>query len=107
MTQQKITIDNPFRGTESFPMPADIPVPSIRADLAQGLLSRCPAYLQTPLVDHIDPTSGARLFFKDERDRMGLGSFKALGAAYVIAHTAQHQDVGVLSTIRERRGLTQ
>ena len=25
---------------------------------------------------------------KDERERMGLGSFKALGAAYVIAYSA-------------------
>ena len=104
MTQQKITIDNPFRGTESFPMPADIPVPSIRADLAQGLLSRCPAYRETPLVDHIDPISGARLFFKDERDRMGLGSFKALGAAYVIAHTAQHQDVSQTTFVTASAG---
>jgi diaminopropionate ammonia-lyase len=30
----------------------------------------------------------ARLVIKDERGRMGLGSFKALGAAYVIAHDA-------------------
>ena len=28
------------------------------------------------------------LWIKDERDRMGLGSFKALGAAYVIAREA-------------------
>jgi diaminopropionate ammonia-lyase len=30
----------------------------------------------------------ARLFLKDERGRMGLGSFKALGAAYAIAREA-------------------
>lgn len=32
--------------------------------------------------------NGAQLWVKDERGRMGLGSFKALGAAYVIAHEA-------------------
>jgi len=31
----------------------------------------------------------ASVHVKDERGRMGLGSFKALGAAYVIAHNAQ------------------
>ena len=31
---------------------------------------------------------GPQLWVKDERGRMGLGSFKALGAAYVIAHQA-------------------
>jgi diaminopropionate ammonia-lyase len=36
----------------------------------------------------IDGTPG-EVFIKDERGRMGLGSFKALGAAYVIAHMAE------------------
>ena len=33
------------------------------------------------------------ILVKDERARMGLGSFKALGAAYVIAHDATQGDV--------------
>jgi diaminopropionate ammonia-lyase len=57
------------------------------------LLERCPHANTTPLVDAValaDQLGMARLWIKDERTRMGLGSFKALGAAYVIAcdHTA-------------------
>ena len=85
-------LKNPYRGTTDFEVGADIPFPSIRADLALGLLQRCPDYAQTPLVTHMLP-SGATIFVKDERQRMGLGSFKALGAAYVIAHTAQKHDL--------------
>jgi diaminopropionate ammonia-lyase len=104
MIQMKNALDNPFRGTESFPMPAEIPAPSIRAYLAQVLLARCPAYEQTPLVHHSDAHSGAQFFFKDERNRMGLGSFKALGAAYVIAHLAQNQDVSKTTFVTASAG---
>jgi diaminopropionate ammonia-lyase len=55
------------------------------------LLSRCPAHAPTPL--HEMPALAAafgvaRLSLKDERQRMGLGSFKALGAAHAIAREA-------------------
>lgn len=89
----KNPLKNPFRGGDAFPLPVDIPAPSLRADLAAGLLQRCPAHGQTPLCNHRHPENGARMFIKDERTRMGLGSFKALGAAYVIAHAAQSRDV--------------
>ena len=58
---------------------------------ALALLARCPAHAPTPLLT---PTRLAeqldiqRLYLKDERSRMGLGSFKALGAGYVIARMA-------------------
>ena len=50
-------------------------------------LSRCPAHAETPLIAL--PGLAARLgvkqvWFKDERGRMGLGSFKALGGAYAV-----------------------
>jgi len=83
---------NPFRGTTGrFAMDAAIPAPSVDRDAPLQLLQRCPAHAETPLVDH--PDLAARLgigalWIKDERGRMGLGSFKALGAAYVIAHDA-------------------
>ena len=54
----------------------------------QGLLARCPRAGETPLAGSADLAQAAgvgALFIKDERGRMGLGSFKALGAAYVIA----------------------
>lgn len=65
-----------------------IPFPSIDADAAMGHVARCPVYAQTPLVDAeaLAVEAGVtNVWIKDERGRMGLGSFKALGAAYVIA----------------------
>lgn len=71
---------------------ADIPFPSEDADAAALLLARCPAAAKTPLTS--SPLLAARadvaaVYVKDERARMGLGSFKALGAAYVIARDAE------------------
>ena len=57
----------------------------------QRLLSLCPATHQTPLIasEMISKRTGTGMVcVKDERGRMGLGSFKALGAAYVIARDA-------------------
>lgn len=80
-------IDNPWRGNGlSENMLAGASWPSIDADAVRALLGRCPAAAETPLV----PVTGfgVEVWAKDERGRMGLGSFKALGAAYVIAHEA-------------------
>ncbi|PWE32418.1 PLP-dependent lyase/thiolase [Maritimibacter sp. 55A14] len=58
---------------------------------ALELLARCPAHCATPLVPvrALAAELGlAALHVKDERGRMGLGSFKALGAAYAIARDA-------------------
>lgn len=60
-----------------------VPSPSTDADAPRALLERCPVHGATPMVQALG------LHIKDERARMGLGSFKALGAAYVIAHEAQ------------------
>lgn len=43
-------------------------------------LSRCPVHAPTPLRRQMP--GGRPLWIKDERARMGLGSFKALGGAY-------------------------
>jgi len=72
-------------------MPAHIPAPSVNAAAPAALLARCPIAKTTPLVDAkglADLVGVASVHVKDERTRMGLGSFKALGAAYVIAHDA-------------------
>jgi diaminopropionate ammonia-lyase len=81
-------LTNRFRGrglADAEVMPADDPAP------VAALLSHCPAHAPTPLLE----ASGlarrlgiARVSLKDERSRMGLGSFKALGAAYAIARAA-------------------
>jgi diaminopropionate ammonia-lyase len=62
-----------------------IPAPSVDADAPRNLLKRCPEAGETPLVALGAFAGAGKVFVKDERARMGLGSFKALGAAYVIA----------------------
>ena len=48
------------------------------------LLEVCPSYAQTPIVE-ISALNNIRLLIKDETNRMGLGSFKALGGIYAVA----------------------
>lgn len=80
-------LENPWRG-RGLPeaVLAGAPMPSTDAAAVIGLLGRCPAAAETPLVKLTGFTP--EVWAKDERTRMGLGSFKALGAAYVIAHGA-------------------
>ena len=71
---------------------ASIPFPSVDAAAPARLLARCPKSSQTPLVTSNALAERAQIgavFVKDERARMQLGSFKALGAAYVIACDAE------------------
>lgn len=68
------------------------PFPSIEARNVTELLAHCPRAAPTPLVASaaLAEQAGVQTVnVKDERARMGLGSFKALGAAYVIARDAQ------------------
>lgn len=70
----------------------DVPASSVNAANPARLLLRCPAAAPTPLVSSPALAERARVaevHIKDERGRMGLGSFKALGAAYVIACDAE------------------
>jgi diaminopropionate ammonia-lyase len=76
-------LKNPFRGQGISVGLESAPSPSVNASAPRALLDRCPVHSATPLVNALG------LHIKDERGRMGLGSFKALGAAYVIAHEAQ------------------
>ena len=69
----------------------DFPLPSVDAARPQAMLERCPAAAPTPLVQSeaiATQAAVAEVWVKDERGRMGLGSFKALGAAYVVANDA-------------------
>ena len=83
---------NPYRKSGATIDVADfIPTPSTDAAKPQALLRQCPVAKATPLVsaDALAQQAGvAAIYVKDERTRMGLGSFKALGAAYVIATDA-------------------
>ncbi|AGI69607.1 putative diaminopropionate ammonia-lyase [Octadecabacter antarcticus 307] len=85
-------IPPPAAATALFDSLAAYPAPSIDAERASALLSRCPVAQVTPLASVPDLAQHAgvgAVFVKDERERMGLGSFKALGAAYVIARDAE------------------
>ncbi len=85
-------ISNPFRGNGLRHSDLnDVPFPSIDAEAPRTLLARCPHAGVTPLKSAPTLASAcnvAQVLIKDERTRMGLGSFKALGAAYVIARDA-------------------
>jgi diaminopropionate ammonia-lyase len=75
----------PFPGLDAMPFPAE------DAAAVTALLARCPAHGVTPLAaapDLARRAGVAQVWVKDERGRMGLGSFKALGAAHVIAADA-------------------
>ncbi|MFN3260865.1 MAG: pyridoxal-phosphate dependent enzyme [Pikeienuella sp.] len=84
---------NPFRGS-GLPAGAPVEPGSVESDpaAARALFARCPKAAGTPLLNRPDlaarPGIGA-LHLKDERGRMGLGSFKALGAAHAIAKRAE------------------
>ena len=76
-------LKNTRRGAGKLALTA--PYPSTDVARVSALLAQCPSASPTPLVDASDLGPVAALWVKDERTRMNLGSFKALGAAYVIA----------------------
>ncbi len=80
-------VKNPHRGAAAL-LP-DVPMPSVDAGAVTARLMRCPDHAETPMVEVAGLAEVANLWVKDERGRMGLGSFKALGAAYVIARDAE------------------
>jgi len=99
---------NPHRGnahamTELEPFP----LPSTDAERPRALVARCPRHAPTPLVQNaaLARRCGVgEVWVKDERDRMGLGSFKALGAAYVIACDAAEGDVSGVTYVTASAG---
>lgn len=96
-------IQNPWRGKG---ITLDSPAPIDTAQDVGALLSQCPAHKQTPLLDRPDLARRigvAHVLIKDERDRMGLGSFKALGAAHTIAREAAAQGAADWSTALTER----
>lgn len=83
------------------------PFPSTQQESVAALLTQCPAARETPLrvVEGLVPVAG--LWVKDERGRMNLGSFKALGAAYVIArHAAEANGTPDENTLKGRTYVT-
>ncbi|RME16474.1 MAG: pyridoxal-phosphate dependent enzyme [Alphaproteobacteria bacterium] len=87
-------IDNPWRRAEALPEGLVFAEGKVVAspERVMALLARCPEYAPTPLVSHAGLAEALgldALLVKDERGRMGLGSFKALGAAFVVAQEAE------------------
>ena len=81
------TVKNEWRGKGLDPsVMSDAPMPSVDVKAPEGLLSLFMSTEPTPMMEVTG--LGAKIWAKDERTRGGLGSFKALGAAYVIAHAA-------------------
>lgn len=73
------------------------PFPSVDIESVSALYMQCPKAEPTPLVNAPGLAAQAgveAIWVKDERQRMGLGSFKALGAAYVIALQASQTPGG-------------
>ncbi|MEM6386576.1 MAG: pyridoxal-phosphate dependent enzyme [Pseudomonadota bacterium] len=91
-------IPNPWRGVG---LGLDVKRPSDDVSSVRALLQNCPAHAPTPLVDapRIAEKLGVQtVLIKDERNRMNMGSFKALGAAYVIATEASKAGSETLNT---------
>ena len=81
-------IQNPYRAVGFDGAKSAIPTDS---EAVFKLLRHCPVYTESPLTQESNLATYLNvcdLYCKDERTRMGLGSFKALGAAYVIAKQA-------------------
>ena len=85
-------ISNPFRG-RGLPQQPGLAEGRVARDPSQALalFGRCPAAAKSPLLvmpELAEEFGVAALYLKDERQRMGLGSFKALGATHAIAREA-------------------
>ncbi len=92
-------VKNPDRGKHKIIDNA--PFPSTDIDKVSTLLKKCPIASETPLLELANFLPQGNLWVKDERERMGLGSFKALGAAYVIASHAHNLTENPCSTTLE------
>ncbi len=98
-------VDNPHRGAER--LVPDAQFPSTAPERLARLLARCPVAETTPLIDASGIAPVSRLWVKDERARMNLGSFKALGAAYVIAcHANARADTPDRAKLADRTYVT-
>jgi diaminopropionate ammonia-lyase len=90
-------VENPYRGLGLQTLELDkVLTPSVDAISPVRLVENCPIHVKTPIfaANTVARKLGlGTVWLKDERARMGLGSFKALGAAYVIAHRANTTNV--------------
>lgn len=99
-------LSNPFRGAGLADWRIDgDPRLETDAGSVRALLAQCPVHAVTPLVDSAELArrfGAGALYLKDERVRMGLGSFKALGASYAIAAAADRAGGDPATALRGR-----
>ena len=98
------TLLNPYRSSNGFGVMDRDLLPSVDVNQPKTLLSRCPLANVTPLSALTGFGGAGEVYVKDERMRMGVGSFKALGAAYVIAHAAQKADQSGITYVTASAG---
>ena len=72
---------NPFRISNGFAEDDPNLLPSVDVSQPNSLLLRCPLANVTPLKILKEFGGAGEVYVKDERTRMGVGSFKARGAA--------------------------
>ncbi|NND92283.1 MAG: diaminopropionate ammonia-lyase [Granulosicoccus sp.] len=83
---------NAYRSPQ--PVPADSPLAADACAVARAHITAWPGYAETPLhsLSGLARRAGlAALWYKDEADRFGLGSFKSLGGAYAVAVNLRQQ----------------
>lgn len=103
-------LSNPFRN-EGLPTQSGLAVGSVLTDPTgpQTLLMHCPVAKSTSMTEI--PALARQhdvgsVFIKDERTRMGTGSFKALGAAYAVARLAAERAGGPEALARHPQRIT-
>ena len=89
----KTYVKNPFFKSGMLSDVSKNPLMQVSTNVkaVRKLLELCPVAARTPLTSSsllADNLGIKNLWFKDERERMGLGSFKAIGASFVIASRA-------------------
>ena len=87
MPDKAAFLGNPSRKTSAYPEPLKATLSHAGYVRAAGIITSWPGYAPTPLVSLsalADRLGVASIHYKDEGDRFGLGSFKALGGAYAV-----------------------
>lgn len=93
MAGKAIVADHVQSQAERGPWPGELDrvVSPAMFDAAVGEITAWPGYRPTPLVELDRLAEGlglAAIHYKDEAERLGLGSFKALGGAYAVLRLA-------------------
>lgn len=87
MRSPGVLLRNPWRAIHPvFPFGPALSIES--AQKARNHVSRCPLYTPSPvrILSGLAREIGVeRIYYKDEADRFGLGSFKSLGGGYAVA----------------------